>query len=58
MSEYKEKWFIKLLKWLGIIKTYEVSKEEMCELAQSQCNHHCTYCAWNTAEKQEGAEIK
>lgn len=51
MREYKEKWYIKLLKWFGIIKTYEVNKEEMCKLAQNQCNHHCTYCAWNTKEE-------
>lgn len=46
MNEYKEKWYIKLLKWLGIIKEYEVSKEEMCKNAQSICDYNCEHCAW------------
>lgn len=46
MNEYKEKWYIKLLKWLRIIKEYEVSKKTMCEKAQSICDHRCEYCAW------------
>lgn len=36
----------RLLKWLGFIKEYEVSKKEMCEQAKSICNGNCDTCAW------------
>lgn len=42
-----ESWWRRLLKLLGIIKSYEVSKSEMCKRAQSVCNKHCDSCAWN-----------
>ena len=42
----KESWFIKLLKKIGFIKTYQVSKKEMCERAKSICNRNCECCAW------------
>lgn len=43
----KESWFYKLLKWLGLIKTYEVSKKQMCENAKPICDKNCETCAWN-----------
>lgn len=43
----KESWFIRLLKRIGLIKTYEVSKKEMCERAQSICGKDCESCVWN-----------
>lgn len=42
----KESWIYKLLKWLGLIKTYEINKKEMCENAKSICNKNCESCAW------------
>lgn len=42
----KESWIRRLLKRLGLIKTYEVSKKEMCENAKSVCNRNCETCAW------------
>lgn len=44
----KESWFIKLLKRIGLIKTYEVSKEEMCRRAVQSgvCPGDCSRCAW------------
>ena len=49
----KEKWYIRLLKWLGIIKEYEVSKKEMCEKAQLSgvCSNSCLCCAWYEGEE-------
>ncbi len=41
-----------LLKKLGIIKTYEISKEEMCKNARNICNKNCKMCAWNTEEDE------
>ena len=43
----KESWFYKLLRWLGLIKPYEISKSEMCERAKSVCSGKCSECAWN-----------
>lgn len=43
----KESWLYRLLKWLGLIKTYAVSKKEMCESAKSVCNRNCENCAWH-----------
>lgn len=43
----RESWIYWLLKRLGLIKTYEVSKKEMCESARSACNGHCETCAWH-----------
>ena len=42
--------FRNLLKRLGLIKTYEVSKKEMCERAKSICSGNCDSCAWNESE--------
>lgn len=46
MKEYKENFFIWILKKLGIIKTIPIEKKEMCERAQSICNQDCVNCAW------------
>ena len=43
----KESWFYRLLRWFGLIKSYEVSKAEMCERAKSVCSGKCNKCAWN-----------
>ena len=43
----RETWFYKLLKWLGLIKEYPVSKNIMCERAKSICNKNCETCAWH-----------
>lgn len=43
----KESLFHRFLKWIGLIKTYEVSKKEMCENAKSVCNGNCESCAWH-----------
>ena len=44
----KELWFIKLLKRIGLLKPYEVSKEEMCRRAVQSgvCPGVCFKCAW------------
>ena len=39
-----------LLEKLGIIETYEISKEEMCKNAGDICDKNCEMCAWNTDE--------
>lgn len=46
----KESWFYRLLKWLGLVKTYEVSKKEICEQAKFMCNKDCKHCAWYEEE--------
>lgn len=43
----EESWLIRLLKRIGLIKTYEVSKKEMCKQAQSICSKDCESCAWH-----------
>lgn len=43
----KESWFYRFLKRIGLIKTHEISKKEMCEQAKSICNRNCEQCAWN-----------
>lgn len=53
----RENIFIRILKRLGIITEYEVSKEDMCKQAQSICNHDCEHCAWQT-EKLPFAKLK
>ena len=45
MSE-KESWIIKLLRWIGIVKSVEVDKNEMCKRASSICNKNCNSCIW------------
>ena len=44
----KESWFRRLLKKIGLIKTYEVSKKEMCMRAVKAgvCPGCCFKCAW------------
>lgn len=46
--------FVRFLEWLleklGIIETYEISKEEMCKSARDMCDKNCEMCAWNTDE--------
>lgn len=51
MSERKEKWFIRLLKRIGLIKTNEISiaeYEKMCKGAINDgiCPGDCGRCAW------------
>ena len=46
----EESWFVRLLKRIGLIKTYEVSKKEMCERAKSICSKNCESCAWYEEE--------
>lgn len=41
----KEKWYIKLLKLLGIIQTYEASKKDICMSIKDTCNRECDKCA-------------
>lgn len=48
----KESWFIRLLKKIGLIKTYEISKKEMCERAKSICSGDCESCAWYEREEK------
>lgn len=43
----KESWIYKLLKWIGLIKEYEVSRKEMCEKSKSICNMNCESCVWH-----------
>ena len=43
----QESWFIRLLKRIGLIKEYTISKRKMCENAKSICNKDCEYCAWH-----------
>lgn len=42
-----------LLEKLGIIETYEISKEEMCKNARNTCDKNCDMCAWNTDETSD-----
>ena len=49
----KESIFIRFLKWIGIIKEYEISKSEMCKNAQNICSHNCSICAWGELEVEE-----
>ena len=44
----QESWLYRLLRWLGLIQSSEVSKQEMCKQAQSVCNRNCNSCAWNS----------
>ena len=50
MGEYKENIFIRFLRWFGIIRTYSVSKEEMCKQAINTCDRQCGSCAWYERE--------
>ena len=43
----EESWFYRLLKRIGLIKTYGVSKKEICERAKPICNKNCESCAWH-----------
>ena len=47
----KQSWFYRLLKKIGLIKTYEVSKEQkadMCRMARAYgvCPKNCDCCVW------------
>ena len=42
----EENWFFRFLRKIGIIKTYEISKSEMCEKAKNICSKNCDCCAW------------
>ena len=48
----RENIFIRVLKRLGIITEFEVSKEDMCKQARSICNHDCEHCAWHTERSE------
>lgn len=61
----KESLFHRLLKWLGLIKTYEISKEQMVEMCRRACFHgvcpnDCERCAWGrwkeVNDEREGVE--
>jgi hypothetical protein len=43
----EETWFYRLLKRIGLMRTYEVSKKEMCEKSKSICSNNCDNCAWH-----------
>ena len=43
----RKSWFYRFLKWIGVIKTHEINKKDMCESAKSTCNKNCESCAWN-----------
>lgn len=49
----RENLLIRILKRLGLIVEYEVSKENMCKQAQSICNHDCVNCAWQIEREDE-----
>lgn len=36
---------------IGVLKKITISKNEMCKLAQKQCNRECAYCAWSEVEE-------
>lgn len=46
----EESWLYRLLKRIGLIKTYEVSKKEMCEKSKFICSKNCESCAWYEEE--------
>ena len=46
----EESWFVRLLKRIGLIKTYKVSKKEMCEKAKFMCSKNYESCAWYEEE--------
>ena len=46
----EESWFYRLLKRIGLIKTYEVAKKEMCERVKAICSKSCDSCAWYEEE--------
>ena len=48
----RENLLTRILKRLGLIVEYEVSKEDMCKQAQSICNHDCEYCAWRKEQDE------
>lgn len=48
-----QSWLFKLLKMIGIVKEYEVSKKEMCDYARSICDENCVDCAWNEKSKEK-----
>ena len=43
----RESWFYKLLKYIGLIKEYEISKKAMCENSKPICDMNCDSCAWH-----------
>lgn len=49
----KENIFIRFLKWIGLIKEYEISKSQMCKKAQNICDHNCDTCAWAESDVEE-----
>lgn len=49
----RENILIRILKRLGIITEFEVSKEDMCKQAQSICTHDCGHCAWQNERSND-----
>lgn len=47
MREYKENFIIRFLKWIGLIKEYEIPKSVMCLQSKATCNRNCEMCAWS-----------
>ena len=52
LMKERENLLTRILKRLGLIVEYEVSKEDMCKQAQSICNHDCEHCAWQTERSE------
>lgn len=48
----RENLLTRILKRLGLIVEYKVSKEDMCKQTQSVCNHDCEHCAWQTERSE------
>ena len=48
-ESFLQRLFLKILKALGVVKTYEVDKAEMCKRAVESgvCPKACECCAWN-----------
>lgn len=46
MCPKKESLLTRFLKFIGILKPYEIDKKKMCENAQSVCTHECEDCVW------------
>lgn len=53
MNEHKDNIFIRFLKWVGLIKEYEVQKSEMCKAAQDICSRDCEDCAWREYKEEK-----
>lgn len=43
----KERFWIRVLRKLGIIEEQQVSKKDISERVQKVCRHNCSSCVWN-----------